>query len=95
VVEADGRERPLERPRDRHFRGTIAGQPAARVFVGIDPDGEVFGLVDRLLGLERIVARRDGSGRVTELSLERIDRAALAAARPFDCQQSRLDPVPD
>ncbi len=94
VVEADG-ERLLERPRDRFFHGTIVGQPAARVFIGIDPDGEVFGLVDRMLGLERIAARRDASGRVTGLALARVDRAGLDEARPFECQQSRLGPVPE
>jgi hypothetical protein len=94
VVEAAG-ERPLERPRDRFFHGTIVGQPAARVFIGIDPDGEVFGLVDRLLGLERIAAQRDASGRVTGLALAPIDRAGLEEARPFECQQSRLGPVPE
>lgn len=95
VVEADGEERPLERPRDRFYRGELASQPGARVFVGIDPDGSVFGLVDRLLALERIVARRDDTGRVVGLDLERIDRAALAEARPFECAQERLPPIPE
>jgi len=95
VVEEDGIERPLERPRDHFFRGEIAGQPGARVFLGIDPDGEVFGLVDRLLALEQIVARRDDLGRVAGLDLERLDRAALAEARPFECAQDRLPPIPE
>ena len=95
IVEDDGVERPLERPRDRYFRGEIVGRPGSRVFLAVDPDGEVFGLVDRLMGLEVISAQRDAGGSVVALALAPVDLGTVADGREFRCDQDQLPPIPE
>lgn len=95
IVDEGGIERPIERPKDLFFRGNIADRSGSRVFLSVDPDGEVFGLIDRGLGLEVLSGRSGRTGTHSILKSNQTDLAMVSDGRHFQCDQNLLPPIPE
>ncbi len=89
IVDPDGMTRGLEYPRDAYFRGRVSGEPASRAFVSVDAAGELFGIVDRGLSRQVLIAEPSQSRRgVAAARLLRVD--TVADPRVFRCEQGEL-----
>jgi hypothetical protein len=92
LVDPDGTTKPLEQPRDAYFRGWVSGEPASRAFVSVDPAGDLFGIVERGLTRQVLVATPgEAGGGAAAARLVRAD--SIDDTREFRCEQSQL-PLP-